>query len=108
MIPRCYNCKFYACSDSGYSNYTVMGTDIDCLKKHFETTEESYSWKQSEKDPENDDVFFKRAESCPDYKVAINQIHLDVNRETKLSEYKDDPELYEAALEFFGRDFDND
>jgi hypothetical protein len=108
MIPRCYNCKFFATSDTGYSNWTVMGADIDCLKKHFETTEESYSWKQGQKNPDEDSEFFKRAESCQDYVKEIGtQIHLDVDRETKLSEFKDDPEVYAAALEFFGEDFDN-
>lgn len=42
-MNRCYNCKFWAIQDSGYSNYTVTETTVHCMKKHFEPVEESYS-----------------------------------------------------------------
>jgi len=102
-MNRCYNCKFFARQDTGYSNYTVEGTDISCLKKHFETTEESYSWRQSEQNPENDDDFFKQAETCPDFKQNQgSQIHFDVDGEVTLIDYIDDTELYEAAKLYYG------
>lgn len=103
MPNRCYNCKFFARQDSGYSNYTTESTEISCLKNHFETTEESYSWRQSEKDPENDADFFKIAEICPDFKFSENQIHLDVDEYGTIEDYKDDPELYEAAKLFYAK-----
>lgn len=30
---KCTDCKYCYQQDTGYSNYTVMGTDVDCLKK---------------------------------------------------------------------------
>ena len=107
-VKRCYNCKMWATHDSGYSNWTVLETTIHCMKRHFEETLESYSWKQNPKNPEDDDEFFKRAESCPDYAKEIGtQVALDVDGEIKLSEFKDDPEVYAAALEYFGSDYDD-
>jgi hypothetical protein len=98
----------FASKDNGYSNWTVLDTTVSCMKGHFEETEESYSWKQNEKNPEDDSEFFKRAETCPDYiKETGTQVHLDVDGYTKLSEYKDDPEVYAAALSFFGEDYDS-
>ena len=29
--PSCYSCKFFVAQDYGYSNYTVEGTNHDCL-----------------------------------------------------------------------------
>lgn len=40
---RCYNCKFWATEDIGYSNWTVMETQIHCLKKKFDPIEKSNS-----------------------------------------------------------------
>lgn len=98
-MNRCYNCKFFARQDTGYSNWTVEGTDISCLKNHFETTEESYSWVRNEKKPENDSTFFKQAETCQDYKLG-NGLCLDVDGETTIEDYKEDEELYQAAKEY--------
>ena len=30
---KCTECKYCYQQDTGYSNYTVMGTDVSCLKK---------------------------------------------------------------------------
>ena len=30
---KCTDCKYCYTQDTGYSNYTVMGTDVMCLKK---------------------------------------------------------------------------
>lgn len=95
---RCYNCKFWATEDSGYSNYTVEETKVHCLKKKFEPIEESYSWEQNTKSPENDHEFFKQAESCPEFTIESGmQIRLDVDGEITIEDFKDDAELYDAA-----------
>jgi hypothetical protein len=64
---RCYNCKFWCTKDTGYSNWTVEETIVHCLKEHFEPVEESYSWKRT--DDESCDDFFKKAETCKDFKL---------------------------------------
>ena len=102
-MNRCYNCKFWATQDDGYSNWTVMGTTIHCMKKHFEATEESYSWNQNKDNPENDADFFKQAETCPDYKLHEGtQVGFDVDGEITVEDFKEDKEVYEAAKEYFG------
>lgn len=96
---RCYNCKFFATKDSGYSNWTVTNTDCHCLKKHFEPIEESYSWRNS--NPEDDHEFFKQAEKCSDFKQEQGmQISLDVDGYDTIEDFKEDSELYEAAIAY--------
>jgi hypothetical protein len=99
---RCYNCKFWATKDHGYSNLTVTETDVHCMKNHFEPIEESYSWNRYEDDPENDHIFFKQAELCPDFIQETGTIvRLDVNGETTIEDFKNDIEVYEAAKLYF-------
>lgn len=101
-IKRCYNCKFWALQDSGYSNWTVMETNVHCLKKKFESIEESYSWKSNANNPENDHEFYKQAESCDEYKKECGvQINLDVDGDTTIEDFKEDAEVYEAAVAYF-------
>jgi hypothetical protein len=96
---RCYDCKFWATVDSGYSNYTVTETTVHCLKKHFEPVEESYSWTYGGKNPENDHEFFRQAEKCDDF-IKGESISLDVDGEVTIEDYKEDDELYQAAVEY--------
>lgn len=101
-MERCYNCKFWATQDSGYSNYTVTETYVHCLKKRFELIEESYSWKMDSKNPENDHDFFKQAESCADFRQEAGvQVALDVDGEVTIEDFKNDSEVYEAAKLYF-------
>ncbi len=98
---RCYNCKFWATDDQGYSNYTVTDTTVHCLKKHFDAVDESYSWNNDSKNPENDHEFYKQAETCIDFKQEIGtQIHLDVDGVITVEDFKEDPEVYEAAKQY--------
>lgn len=93
---RCYNCKFWATQDEGYSNYTVTLTMVHCLKKKFDCFEESYSW---EYDKDND--FFKKAETCSEFKHKEGlQISLDVDEHVTIEDFKEDKELYEAAKSY--------
>lgn len=100
-LKRCYNCKFWATQDSGYSNWTVMETYVHCLKSKFEPIEESYSWKQDNKNPENDHEFFKQAETCPEFKQETGtQVALDVDGEATIEDFKEDNEVYKAAKSY--------
>lgn len=100
MEKRCYNCKFFASQDTGYSNYTVEGTEIYCLKNHFQATEESYSWGDRE-DSTKDHEFFKQAEKCPDFlQEAGIQAKFDVDREVTNEDFKEDADVYKALIEY--------
>ena len=96
---RCCDCKFWATQDSGYSNYTVLETEVHCLKKHFEPVEESYSWNYGGRDPKNDHEFLKQAENCEDFKKG-DGISLDVDGGNTIEDWKEDYELYEAAIAY--------
>ena len=100
-LNRCYNCKFWATKDEGYSNYTVTETVVHCLKKHFQPTKESYSWEMDDKNPINDNIFFKQAENCIDFKKQSGvQIRLDVDGDENIEDFKGDLEVYEAAKQY--------
>jgi hypothetical protein len=78
-----------------------METYVHCLKNKFKSIEESYSWKQSSKEPENDAPFFKQAENCPDFKQEEGmQISLDFDGEVTIEDFKEDNEVYEAAKSY--------
>lgn len=97
---RCYNCKFFATQDEGYSNYTVENTSIYCLKKHFGMTYESYSWRDSN-DSTKDHEFFKQGETCPDFiQETGTQAGFDVEGEVTNDYFKSDPDVYNALIEY--------
>lgn len=100
-MNRCYNCKFWATQDRGYSNFTVLETQVNCLKKHFEPIDESYSWSQDIRNPENDHDFFKQAEKCEDFAQETGtQICLDVEGDLTIEDFKEDNEVYTAAVAY--------
>lgn len=101
LLKRCYNCKFWATQDEGYSNWTVTETNVHCLKSKFDPIEESYSWKKDNAKPENDHEFFKQAENCDEFKQEEGiQISFDVDGETTIEDFKGDEEVYQAAKEY--------
>lgn len=40
-LPKCYSCVFMVIKDYGYSDWTVEGSMVQCLKYHFEEREKS-------------------------------------------------------------------
>lgn len=97
-MKRCYKCKFFGTIDSGYSVYTVCGTDMICLKNQFEPTEESYSWRNST-DNTQDHEFFKRAESCQFFAESETQYYQDAEYDDNIYEIKDEEVL--KAIEIY-------
>ena len=93
MKKCCTNCKFLYRADNGYSNYTVEGTDIDCLKsknKAFPVDEHAYSVDEKVQKMMN----FKCEEYSPGKEL---QVHLDVDREVTFLNSCTDPEILAAA-----------
>lgn len=74
-----------------------METYMSCLYDKFEETEESYSY-GSESGGTEDHEFWKQAEACPHFKDG-NGAHFDVDGDTTIEDYKDDPELYQRLKE---------
>jgi len=89
---KCYNCRFFIRQDTGYSNYTVIETEIGCLKQVWEDMDESYSWRTTTKEH----PFWKQAEECNHY-IEGEGIWLDVDGEVDLYDY--DIDLVKLAKE---------
>lgn len=102
---RCYNCRWFATEDSGYSNYTVMDTVVHCLKglNPAFPCNESYSWRTEHLSTKDHEIL-RVAETCPSFEFVSNekQIQLDVDGEISLKQWADDDELYQLALKEFG------
>jgi hypothetical protein len=99
---RCFNCKWFATVDDGYSNVTVELTTAHCLKdkNKYLPCEESYSWKY-ENSETKDCKEMRVAEKCKDYKFSDNQIRLDIEGEVKIEDWeKSDKSLYKQAKKY--------
>ena len=96
---RCTNCKFFLAVDSGYSNYTVEETELDCLKglnKRLPATE-SYRFETEQSDV---NAF---AEEC-NYFSSGEGTYIDVDREDGDEEnYNDDLEVKGLLRIYFNR-----
>jgi hypothetical protein len=98
-LKRCFDCKFWAAVAHGWSNFTVCETSIHCLKKHFEPTEDSILRRKGSENPNDDDEFYKQAQSCADFKKGIGII-LDIDEDLHIEDHKADEELYQSALDY--------
>lgn len=103
---RCYNCKFYYRHDRGYSNYTVIDTEVNCLLRknpHLDDTDEGYSWET------DDHEFMRVAENCDGYRQG-DPLSVDCEEEERpynapdgdnlASYYTNDPEVIAAFAEW--------
>ncbi len=85
----CEACKFCFRQDSGYSNWTVEYTSIDCLLNLNPKmpSEDSYI-----EDPKLDPIL-GFGETCPKWAEGT-PASFDVDGEVTAEDYKDDPEVY--------------
>lgn len=94
---KCTECKFLLAVDSGYSNYTVEETDLDCLKGFNERLPATESYRF---ETESSDVN-AIAEACPHYRKG-DGTHIDVDREDgDETNYNDDPDVKEMLRLYF-------
>lgn len=68
-LPKCYGCHFMLLRDYGYSDYTVEGTMVECLKKRFEDREEAYDFEEKAMVEQNG-YLAAAAEKCADYRTG--------------------------------------
>jgi len=82
---KCTECKYCVEQDNGYSNYTVEGTESDCLLgKNPDFPRDRWYGKETALDYANKcDVFIEGELS-----------HFDVEGEITVEDYKDDTEIY--------------
>ena len=88
----CVGCKFLYARDSGYSNYTVMDTEIDCAINRNPNLPADEPYNRRE-DPDN---WPKTQQSRCDRYEAGPMVHLDVDGEEKASSFTNDREVIEA------------
>lgn len=101
----CARCKFLYLHDSGYSNYTVENTSVNCaldrnphLKDH--SPDLPYDWSYGEG---RDNWPATRDSRCERYEAADTYIHLDVDGENYPDEFGLDAEAVAAVEEHSGR-----
>ncbi|MHB8846475.1 MAG: hypothetical protein ACYC7L_17205 [Nitrospirota bacterium] len=99
---RCFNCRYFATQDEGYSNYTVENTVVHCMKKLNPAfpMDESYSWNDENSNTKDHEIV-KFAETCSGYVYSDTQIRLDVDGDDTIEDVKADAELYEVARLYF-------
>ena len=91
-MRHCGNCKFSLKIDSGYSNWTVEGTDIHCLKK-LNKDLPADAWYNACQEGEF-------AEDCEEYKEGKPPA-VDVDRERgDLENYSSDPEIKKLLKDY--------
>ena len=84
---HCSRCKYSIREDNGYSNWTVEGCDIDCLKKLNPKFPVDAWYGEC---PEGD-----LAQTCPSYTEG-DGVNVDVEHEMgPLEAYSEDPEIKE-------------
>lgn len=88
----CVGCKFLYAQDTGYSNYTVMDTEIDCALNRNPNLPATEPYGRRE-DPDNWDA---TKESRCDRYAEGPMVHLDVDGEVTAANSTDDPEVIEA------------
>ena len=64
-LPKCYGCKFLCFSESGYSEYTITSSWIECLKMKFADRQRIQEW--DDKIVEQDGFLAAAAAQCKDY-----------------------------------------
>ena len=75
-LPKCYSCKCLVLQDYGYSNYTVEGTMVRCLKDKFKEFERDYF------DPGNEGYLALAAKKCGCYLEGV-PLSCDVDGEVE-------------------------
>lgn len=104
-MNSCIGCKFLYKEDSGYSNYTVEETTVNCAIRRNPNlpSSEPYDWYSRGMDADNDNWPRTNDSRCDRFSPG-KYIWLDVDHEEKISELSDDPEQVAAIQEHSGRD----
>lgn len=100
MSKSCAGCKFLYFQDVGYSNYTVLATEVDCLlsKNPNLGADLPYNWNQN---PEKDNWGATSASRCEKYQIG-DQISLDVDHEDCPEDSTLDEETLCAFKQYMG------
>lgn len=97
----CVGCKFLYAKDSGYSNWTVENTDINCAlgKNPNLPAEEPYDWIMP---PHGTDNWSKTCKSRCERYAPGDMVRLDVDGETGPADQTNDQEVIDAICKDAG------
>jgi len=95
-MKRCTDCKFCISIDSGYSNSTVKGTEIDCLKGQNEGFPSDHWYGENEA--------LKFAEQCKKFHKG-ELVKVDVDGE--MAPYTNDPVIQKLLIKYDDEMFGN-
>lgn len=100
MSKSCVGCKWLYKHDSGYSNWTVMETNVLCAKDKNPNlpAEEGYDWIE---DADKDNWAKTQNSRCELY-ASGTTVHLDVDGETGPGDCTDDAEVVEVIAAHAG------
>jgi hypothetical protein len=88
-MMKCTDCKYCVEQDNGYSNYTVEGTEADCLlSKNPDFPSDRWY---------HEDEALNYASECASFTKG-DSVHFDVEGETTVEDYKEDDEIYRLLL----------
>lgn len=100
----CARCKFLYLHDSGYSNYTVENTSVNCALErnpHLEVSPDMpYDWNYGDGE---DNWPATRNSRCERYEAADEYIHLDVDGHNSPRDFGLDTEATAAIERHSGR-----
>lgn len=90
MTPKCSGCNNAVIIETGYSNYTVEGSEIICLLKRQLPFDAWFG------EDARDDF----AQTCEDYTANGPALHVDVDNECVVTD--EEKALFEKAVEIWG------
>lgn len=106
----CADCKYLYFQDTGYSNWTVEGCDVDCaLGKNKRLPDEMpddwvYHQFFHHSHDRSDNWVATAVGRCDSYEPSGMQVHLDVDGEHKIEDLASDPDVIEAVYKRTNRE----
>jgi hypothetical protein len=98
----CVGCSYMYFNDTGYSNYTVLDTDVHCaldknpLIDSNNPPQEPFDWAYSRIDFDNWPI--TNGSRCPMYCFSIESVHFDVDGEKSIDDYESILPAVKAAI----------
>src|SRR5208282_3019586 len=86
-LPKCYFCKHFCIADFGYSDYTVEGSMVECLKENFESREKATDYgEETEKEITEEKGYLDHAaDKCGDFTPGEYLVlNVNCNREVRV------------------------
>lgn len=100
-MKKCFNCRYFATEDEGYSDWTVMNTVVHCLHKLHPgmPCDETYSWYDDKKTQDSEFMVF--AETCSKFEEDVKNERVEMNVDFYNEPYSSAKDINELAKKYF-------